>query len=264
MNVIDSEDYSRYHALEMKLERRFSDGYSYLFGYTLSRSKDTRSFDPAFTTVSTGSNQSASSTPYDIANRDLNFAVSDFDRTHVFSAQGVYELPFGQGRRFASASGPVLERLIGGWTVSGQMIAQSGRPFTIYSGANTLSNIVQSPANCTGCSSSFGNVHDEGGLVWYLTPEERAKFSAADPGEIGNTGRNAFRLAGSYYVNMSLAKRTRVVGSQILEIRADATNVTNHANWGVIPTATITSSLFGRMRTPISNNARKVMLGVKY
>ena len=46
MNVIDSNDYSRYHALELKLERRFADGFSYLLGYTLSRSKDTRSFDP--------------------------------------------------------------------------------------------------------------------------------------------------------------------------------------------------------------------------
>ena len=77
---IDSEDYSRYHAMELKLERRFANGYSYLVGYTLSRSKDTRSFDPAFTVVSTGSVQSASSTPFNIKNRDLNYALSDFDR----------------------------------------------------------------------------------------------------------------------------------------------------------------------------------------
>ena len=264
VSVIDSEDYSRYHALEMKLERRFANGYSYLLGYTLSRSKDTRSYDPAFTVVSEGNNQSASSTPFDIRNRDLNYALSDFDRTHVFSGQVVWELPFGQGRRFASGVSRPVDVLISGWTLSGQMIAQSGRPFTVYSGSNTLSNIVQTPANCDGCSASFGNVHEEEGVVWYLTPEERARFSGAAAGEMGNTGRNAFRLAGSYFVNLSLAKRTRIVGDQILEFRADATNVTNHANWGVIPTATITSSIFGRLRTPSSGNSRKVMLGVKY
>ena len=264
VSVIDSEDYSRYHALEMKLERRFANGYSYLLGYTLSRSKDTRSYDPAFTVVSTGANQSASSTPFDIRNRDLNYALSDFDRTHVFSGQAVWELPFGQGRRFASGVSRPVDVLISGWTLSGQLIAQSGRPFTVYSGSNTLSALVQTPANCDGCSADFGNVHEEDGIVWYLTPEERARFSAVAAGEMGNTGRNAFRLAGSYFVNLSLAKRTRIVGSQILELRADATNVTNHANWGVIPTATITSSIFGRMRTPIGGNSRKVMLGVKY
>ncbi len=264
VTVIDSEDYSRYHALEIKLERRFADGFSYLLGYTLSRSKDTRSFDPTFSVVSTGALQSASSTPFDIRNRDLNYAVSDFDRTHVFSAQGVWELPFGQGRRLASGVSRPVDVLISGWTVSGQMIGQSGRPFTVYGGANTFSSVVQSPANCDGCSSNFGEVHEEDGLVWYLTPEERAKFSTPGPGELGNTGRNAFRLAGSYFVNLSLAKRTRLVGAQILEFRADATNVTNHPNWGVIPGAVSTASTFGRLRTPAGNNSRKVMLGVKY
>ncbi|MDQ3418421.1 MAG: TonB-dependent receptor [Acidobacteriota bacterium] len=265
VSVIDSEDYSRYHALEMKLERRFADGYSYLFGYTLSRSKDTRSFDPTFTVVSGGANQSASSTPFDIHNRDLNYALSDFDRTHVVSAQGVWELPFGQGRRFAFNVSRPVDVLISGWTLAGQMVGQSGRPFTVYGGSNTLSNIVQTPANCDGCSSSFGNVHEENGIVWYLTPEERARFSTPAAGELGNTGRNAFRLAGSYFINLSLAKRTRIVGQQILEFRADATNVTNHPNWGgLLNSSVVTSSLFGRNRTPIGNNSRKVMLGVKY
>ena len=86
--MIDSEDYSRYHAMELKLERRFADGFSYLVGYTLSRSKDTRSYDPAFTVVSTANNQSASSTPFDINNRDLNYALSDFDRTACVAGAG--------------------------------------------------------------------------------------------------------------------------------------------------------------------------------
>lgn len=263
LNVIDSEDYSRYHALEMKFERRFADGYSYLLGYTLARSKDTRSFDPAFSVVSGGALQSASSTPFDIHNRDLNYAVSDFDRTHVFSAQGVWELPFGQGRRFGGNGARAMDVLIGGWTLSGQMVAQSGRPFTVYGGSNTLSSVVQTPANCQSCSSGLGGIHEENGIVWYVSPEERAKFSTPAAGEMGNTGRNAFRLAGSYFVNLSLAKRTRITGDQILEVRADSTNVLNHAVWG-LPTSVITSSIFGRNRTPIGNNARKVMLGVKY
>jgi hypothetical protein len=175
----------------------------------------------------------------------------------------VWELPFGQGRRFGGSVTRAMDVLIGGWTLSGQFVGQSGRPMTVYGGSNTLSNVVQTPANCEGCSSDFGEIHDEGGLVWYFSPEERAKFSTPGPGEMGNTGRNFFRGPGSYFVNLSLAKRTRVVGSQILEFRVDSTNVLNHAVWG-FPTLTATSTLFGRNRTPLSNNARKVMLGVKY
>lgn len=263
VNVIDSEDYSRYHALELKLERRFAGGYSYLLGYTLSRSKDTRSYDPAFTVVSTGNNQSASSTPFDIFNRDLNFALSDFDRTHVFQAQGVWELPFGQGRRLASNIGRLADLLVSGWTLSGQMVSQSGRPMTVYAGTNTLSNIVQTPADCTGCPHDMGSVHEEDGIVWYFAPDERAKFSTPAAGEMGNTGRNYFRGPGGYFVNLSLAKRTRIVGSQILEVRADSTNVLNHPIFG-FPTLTTTFATFGRIRNAVTSGSRKIMLGVKY
>lgn len=261
--VIDSEDYSRYQALEMKLERRFTDGFSYLLGYTVSRSKDTRSFDPAFTVVGTANAQSASSTPFDIFTRDLNYARSDFDRTHVLQAQGVWELPFGQGRRLAGNVSRLTDVLVGGWTLAGQMVAQSGRPMTVYGGSNTISNVVQTPANCAGCSPSMGRVHDEGGLVWYFSPEERAKFSTPAAGEFSNVGRNYFRGPGGYFVNLSLGKRTRVVGRQILEIRADSTNVLNHPVFG-FPTLTTTTGTFGRIRDTVTSSSRNIMLGVKY
>lgn len=263
VNVIDSNDYSRYHALEIKLDRRFANGYSYLIAYTFSRSKDTRSYDPAFTVVSGANNQSASSTPFNIFDRDLNFALSDFDRPHVFQAQAVYELPFGQGRQLGSNVGRLSDVLIGGWTLSGQFVAQTGRPMTVYAGSNTFSNVVQTPANCDGCSQDLGSVHDEGGLVWYFNPDERAKFSIPAPGEFSNVGRNYFRGPGGWFLNLSLAKRTRVVGNQILEIRADSTNVLNHPVFG-FPTLTTTSTTFGRIRNTLTSGARQVMLGVKY
>lgn len=263
VTVIDSNDYSRYHALEMKMERRFSGGLSYLAGYTLSRSRDTRSFDPAFTVVGTGNAQSATSTPFDIFNRDLNYARSDFDRTHVFQAQWVWELPFGQGRRFGGGASRPADALIGGWTLSGQLVAQSGRPMTVFAGTNTFSNVVQTPASCGGCSTDFGGAHEEDGIVWYFTPEERAKFTAPAPGEFGDTGRNYFRGPGGYVVHLSLAKRTRLRGRQLLEIRADSTNVLNHATFG-FPTLTTTAATFGRIRDTITSSARQIMLGVKY
>ena len=265
MNVIDSNDYSRHHALELelKLERRFADGFNALVGYTLSRSEDTRSFDPVFTVVGTGNAQSATSTPFDIENRGLNYALSDFDRTHVLSAQGVWELPFGHGRRFGGAAPRLADVLIGGWTLSGQFIATSGRPMTVFAGANTLSSVVQTPASCNGCSASAGSVHDEGGVLWYFTPEERATFTTPAPGEFGNTGRNYFRGPGGWVMHGALHKRTRVVGNQILELRIDGTNVLNHPTFG-FPTLTTTSGTFGRIRNTVTSSARQVMLGVKY
>ena len=181
----------------------------------------------------------------------------------MFQAQGVWELPFGAGRKFASDTSGITNVLVNGWTLSGQLVSQSGRPMTVYSGSNTLSNVVQTPANCNGCSHSFGTVHEEDGLIWYFTPEERAKFTTPASGEFGNTGRNYFRGPGGYFVNLSLAKRTHVTGQQILEIRADSTNVLNHPIFD-FPTLTVTSATFGRIRNTLTSSARQVMLGVKY
>src|ERR1051326_2399340 len=151
-NVFDSNDYSNYKALEIVFKRRITAGLGYQFAYTLSLSKDNRSWDPSLSTVSTGSSQSASSTPFDLRNRNLNYTWSDFDRRHVFQGTFVYELPFGKGRRFAGNASRLLDEIVGGWQLAGTMIWMSGRPFTVYSGINTLSNVVQSTADCSSCT----------------------------------------------------------------------------------------------------------------
>jgi len=66
VNVIDSNDFSTYNALQAQVQRRLTHGLEAQFSYTLSKSLDTRSYDPAFTIVSGANNQSASSTPIDI------------------------------------------------------------------------------------------------------------------------------------------------------------------------------------------------------
>ncbi|HYP53977.1 MAG TPA: hypothetical protein VEQ42_10585, partial [Pyrinomonadaceae bacterium] len=89
LNVIDNNDRSRYNALEIQFSRRFTRGLGFQLSSTLAKSEDTRSFDPAFAVAGRGGDtgtgragQSASSTPFDIRNRELNYARSDFDRRH--------------------------------------------------------------------------------------------------------------------------------------------------------------------------------------
>jgi len=267
LRVIDSNAYSDYHGLELQLERRFANGLAYTLGYTLSRSRDTASYDPAFTVVSTGSGQSASSTPFDIYNRDLNYALSDFDRTHVVNGFVVVELPFGRGKRFASNAGPMLDRIINGWNLATALQITSGRPFTVYSGARTLSNLVETPANCNNCDGSEGTVFDDPNVTpivkWYLNPEERSKFSGVGAGQFSNIGRNAFRGDGVVNVNMALLKRVRTVGAHQFEFRLEASNVFNVPSFG-FPTTTLTSGTFGRIRNTVVSTARQVQVGLKY
>ncbi len=265
MSVVDSNDFSTYHAFELQVERRFSNGVSYQLSYTVSKSLDTRSFDPAFIVVSTANAQSASSTPFDLSNRKLNYALSDFDRTHVVQSYWVVELPFGKGKRWGRDAGDWLQRIIGGWQVSGMATVQAGRPFTVYSGANTVSNVVQSPANCNGCTRKDGQVFDDPqqGLKFYFDQQLRDRFSIPGMGALGDTGRNFFRGPGSVNLDAAFLKRVMVTERTNLELRADMTNLTNTPTFG-FPTATVTSTIFGRIRDSVISGSRKIQLSAKF
>ncbi|HEX7315290.1 MAG TPA: carboxypeptidase regulatory-like domain-containing protein [Pyrinomonadaceae bacterium] len=284
VNVIDSNDYSMYHGLELQVSRRVGRGLLMQASYTASKSMDTRSFDPAFTVVprttntAAGASPSAQNHPFDIRNRRLNYARSDFDRTHALQGYLVYDLPFGRGQRYLSGAPGVVRQIVGGWEIANSLILQSGRPFTVYSGAFTYSNVVLSPANCNGCNPGTAGVVQSGGTTFIFAPGEVERFSTPAPGELGNTGRNFFTGPRFFNLDMTLRKRFYFGEKTNLELRADMNNLTNSVSFEfpVATTASIgtqspgftgsasTNAAFGRIRDSVNSNARRIQLGVKF
>jgi len=269
INVIDSNDYSTYHALQVMVQRKFAKGLQFQGSYTFSKSLDTRSFDPAFTVTTTATTvnaQSAASTPFDNNRRYLNYARSDFDRTHIFIGYAVWDLPFGKGGWIGDGAPGFIQRFIEGWNVNGVVTMQTGRPFTIYSGSSQLSNVVNATVNCNGCSRSMGELSKTasnfGGVPGYFTAEELAKFSQPAAGELGATGRNYFNGPGAWNVDMALLKRTKFSETANFELRFELFNVFNHVNF-LSPTAVLTSTTFGRIRDSVQNESRKIRIGAK-
>jgi hypothetical protein len=277
LTVLDSDDYSNYHGLELSLSRRFSSGYTFQFSYTWSKSLDTRSFDPAFSTAGGANNQFGSSTPWDPANRSLNYALSDFDRRHAFQGGAVFDLPFGRGQRWASEMNGAVDRVIGGWSLTGSIIWQSGRPFTVYSGSNTFSSFLQSPANCDGCTRDMVKrlFEPASGTEFYFNPGERGTgfnamtntrgvFSIPDAGDLGNLPRNFFISPGFFNLNMAIGKRTRLSETHSLEYRLEMQNATNTPSFGLPNSSTITDATFGQARGNTVSTARRIQMALKY
>ncbi len=262
LNVFDSSDYSHYAGLQFIFKRRINSGLGFQFGYTLAKSKDNRSWDPSLSTVSTGSVQSASSTPFDLRDRSLNYTWSDFDRRHVFQGTYTYELPFGKGRKFLSGIPTVVDHVIGGWQMAGTVLWTSGRPFTVYSGVNTVSNVVQSTADCNGCTRNSGQLVLETGRNFWFDTTTRSQFAAPAPGSIGNTGRNFFLAPYYFQWDSSLSKKFRITEKVSFDLRLDARNVLNNPSFDN-PTAVITSTIFGRINDSVTNNARRIQLSGK-
>jgi hypothetical protein len=271
INVIDSNDYSTYHALQVMVQRKFAKGVQFQGSYTFSKSLDTRSFDPAFTTAGTGNTQQASSTPFDNNRRFLNYARSDFDRTHSFIGYAVWDLPLGKGGWIGGDAPGFVQRFIEGWNVNGVVTLQTGRPFTIFTGSNQLGNFVNSTVNCNGCSRSMGEVNKTasnfGGVPGYFTAEEIAKFSQPAAGGLGNTGRNYFTGPGFWNVDMAVLKRTKFTETANFELRFEFFNVFNHPSFGIPNVAggtmVFTNAAFGRIRDTLASESRKIRIGAK-
>lgn len=276
--AVDSNDYSDYNGVEFIFRRRMRSGLSFNLGYTYAVSKDTRSFDPVFTSVSTGTVQSAGNTPFDNANRDLNYSYSDFDRRHSFLGTYVYELPFGKGRAFGSDAPTILNYIISGWQLSGTARITSGRPFTVFSGAFTVSQSVGSTANCSSCPRDMGGRHqanynnpNDGLRNWWFTDTERNMFSQPGPGEQGNLPRNWFVGPSYFEMDLSVLRKFRITERLSFDLRVDARNLTNTPNFAapsaVLPLtfsqAGFGSSIFGRINADVVNNNRRIQFGGK-
>jgi hypothetical protein len=268
--VLQTRDYSNYNGLQVQIEKRFSRGFLITANYTYSRTMDVRSYDPAFTTVATGATQSAAGTPFDYHNPRLNYAPSDLDNTHVLNGYFVYELPFGHGRTFGSNWNRALDGLVGGWRLSGDGYLQSGRPITFFSGYNTFSGSVQTPASCSGsCNAHMGSIHVESsGQTYYFTAAQRAQFFVPDAGAFSNQGRNFFRQNHVWQADTTLSKSFRSFREQYLEFRLEAQNVFNVVTYDTFGSQSIQSTSFTRLNPAsdgvLNNLPRKVQLSAKY
>ena len=267
INVLENNDRSRYNALEVQFNRRYSGGFAFQASYTLAKSEDTRSYDPALTflgrsAAGTTATFLSSNTPYDLRDRDANWAASDFDRRHAVQGYFTLDLPFGRGRRWASELHPVLDRLVGGFEMAGIVRWFSGRPFTVLSGISSVSQVVQSPASCNGCTPDMGRIILEGGRNFFFTQDQRNMFFAPPAGELGNTGRNFFRGPSLFQLDMTLGKRIRFSEDRNLELRVEAQNLTNTPSFD-FPTAVISNTNFGLVGGAVVSTSRKVQVAAK-
>ena len=190
---------------------------------------------------------------------------SDFDVTHLFSANGVYDLPFGRGRSIGGNANNFVNAFIGGWQFATIFTAHSGFAFSTNTGAFPVGFVFDSPAVLTGPSSALAtNIHDDNGKIQLFANPSAALDALSNPfgGEIGN--RNNLRGPGFVNFDMSLAKRFVMPWSEkhTIQFRTEAYNVFNHTNFAD-PGANINSPTFGQITTQAGGN-RVLQFALRY
>jgi hypothetical protein len=113
--------YSHYNALQVKVTRNFSHGFTFLGSYAYAHALGICG--------STGYNNSCSpQNPNDIA---ASYGNSGFDEPQILTLSGVYMLPFGHGMHFLPNASKAADAILGGWQLSGIFTANQGPPMNI-------------------------------------------------------------------------------------------------------------------------------------
>jgi hypothetical protein len=207
--------------------------------------------------------------PLDTFNLALSKARGDFDRPLSLNSAVTFTPPIGRNKAIGGNMPKWADTLIGGWDIGSLLVIQSAQPFSVTSGRATSASVVSTWANYSG-DRNAGYLQRRGDGVYFFTPAEVAQFSSAagpvafpNAGEIGNSGRNAFR--GPTFINLdaSLIKRFKITETQSVQFRAEGYNVFNHAQFGT-PTVTLSNlATFGKYTSTL-NGARTLQMALRY
>ena len=250
---------SFYHALQVDVNHRFSAGFALHGVYTWSKTLDD---GDSLNATTSGGEPALASNPFNLR---ADWGLANFDVRHAAAMSGVYELPFGRGKRFLrNAAGPA-NGLAGGWAINSIVTLQSGFPFTPQLSYNPSNNgDTRNPVR------PFVNPDFRGPVIlgnpnqWFnpaafLAPPNNGGF-------YGDLGRDTLIGPGLATLDLSLLKDIRIRERLNLQFRAELFNILNRANFntpnaivftptGVSPTAGVITST--------STTSRQIQFGLK-
>ena len=251
---------SRYKAFQAKFDWRMRAGLSVLSSLTLSKTED----NGAGSLENPNGNFPAPQNFYDL---DADFGLSAYHQPYNTTTSVVLDLPFGRGRRFASAPSPLVEALIGGWQIAGINSIYSGETVTLtYTPAASfqVSGIQQ---DFRGANNYRPNLtgdpivpSDQRSFAKYL--DRTTVVIPTDPSQpFGNAPRNNIRGPVVWQVDFMAGKRFPMPWrSGEAEFRLEAFNLLNRTNFRA-PNGNRSAAAFGTIAA--TYDPRQLQLGLK-
>ncbi|MGH9584984.1 MAG: hypothetical protein ACRD4O_18850, partial [Bryobacteraceae bacterium] len=259
---------SYYDSMVLQLFKRLGAGLTMNLNYTLSRSE--------------GDTVNNFGESYDVAGiQDFNnlseaaHTLTPYDQTHTFKGAVTYELPFGNGRKFLTSRGKIVNGLVSGWRVSGIVLYASGKPLSFSSSnyyyyplwAETYANYNLS--NYSGSSFSPGNFQQPTSSKVPPAADRYFPASVASNPVYGQLGAglarvDALRGFGIASENASLLKNTTfgAEGRYLLQFRVEFYNIFNRHTFNN-PNTNLTSPELGYV-TSVNSTPRQGQFGIRF
>lgn len=242
------------HGLDLNLERKFTQGLTFQAGYTWMKNlSDT----PGSSEV--GFWWAGVQNPYD---RRSDLGDVDGVLRHRFVASGLYDVPFGTGKRYGAGLPGVARQILGNWQMSGILNLESGEFLTPYYCCEDSSN-----------TRSYDGRPDRVGNAKISNPTNDRWFDpaafvlpTANLGRFGNSAPGVFNGPGIINFDFGLFKYFTITETARLQLRMTATNFFNHPNFGN-PDTDITSDNVGRILSTrggaLGGGARRIQVGLR-
>ena len=248
---------SSYHSLNVSLLKRTTHGLSFKANYSYSKVMDLNSAILA----PSGENEPADVfSPYYLF---LNRGVAAYSLQQQFNANFSYQLPFGNGQRFAGGANGLVDKLISGWQWNGILTAQGGFPITPLIGSNNSGTGDSNPSDVPNWNPTFHGPVIVGKPEQWFDPHA---FQMPIAGTFGNVSRGSLRGPGLVSVDTSLFKKIKLGERMNMQFRVEAFNLFNHSNFAypnqIVFAGSSYSSSAGQI-TATATTSRQLQLAVK-
>lgn len=177
----------------------------------------------------------------------LNYGPLGFDHTQNLKLAFVYDLPFGEGKKWASDS-RVANQIIGGWKLNGVFTAFTGDPLSISQDISNLSTFDTSAVpNHVAAIQYLGAANNSLGFPQWFNQDSFVPNTSSTV--IGNVGRTEswLRGPGLWQLDASLARTFKITERFNLEVRAEAENLFNTPHFNDPNTGCTTTSVNGAL-----------------
>ncbi len=247
-----------YDGLQMQVRKHLSSGLEYTVAYTYSKCMTNN-----MGYYGQGGQASQSNWYYqNIYDAAAEWGPCDYDATHNFVANVVYDLPFGRGRQFGNNMSKAMDYVMGGWEAAGILSLHTGFAMTIGAGDASGTNSRGPRADCISPVTIYGTQNSPAsvgnGYQWFSADS----FAQPVEGTFGSCGVGTVRGPGLSTFDLNLTKNFKVTEHQTINLRADFLNLTNtpilnSPNTGVSPT-------LGLLNSDNAFSAREVQFALKY
>lgn len=278
--LLTNDAYYNYNSLQLELRRRFAQGLYLQANYTFSKNL----------VNGQGTAQALNESYLLNQNPELDYQRADYDMTHVFNFNGIYELPFGKGKSFFN-NNRALNYLVGGWQLSGLFTKRSGIPITFVDTRGTLNRNANTGRQTPNSSLSVDQIRNLVGIfeannrMYWIDPSIIATQGFASPGYIGTSSPNTafngqvfFNLQpgttgtlprafidgpGFWNVNAALLKNINFTESMRVQLRVESFNLFNNVNLrNNTQLANINATTFGQITA--AEAAREMQFAIRF